>query len=523
MFARPGESFVIQKLTKIAAYRRIAARLSAVETARQSGVIRVTYSSDDPNDASTVLSRVADAYVDQNVARGAEDASKALAFLEQQLPMSKKAMEASEEALSQYQISRQSISLDKEATSLLDRSVSLGKAKLDADMKRGQLLQVFKPDHPQVQAIDQQIRQIEADQAQLATEVKRLPDTQQGLLTLSRDMKINTDIYTSLLSSAEQYKVAKAGTIGNVRVVDAAAASPLPTKPNRTAIVSVAAALGFLLAVTGALVRRAIQPSFRSAEDVERKLGLPVYGTVPESKIQSSLFVRRKNADRTSRLLHSLAPGDIAVESLRSMNVALQFAMADATNKNILITGPTSSLGKSFVSANLAAVLGAAGKRVLLIETDMRRPRLHQYFGVGQTPGLSELLAGTGTVGSGIHPGVAAGVDLITSGTIPPNPSELLVNGRVSALLDWAQPQYDIIILDSPPLLPVGDAVIVSRYAGAIFMVLRFEQSSPAQAIESVRRLENVGSKVKGIIFNGLKLDRLRYGYQYRQYYEYST
>ena len=164
--------------------------------------------------------------------------------------------------MSKYQISRQSISLDKEATSLLERSESLGKARLDAEMKRGQLLQIFKPDHPQVQAADQEIKQIQGDEAQLASEVKRLPDTQQGLLALARDVKINTDLYTTLLASAEQYKVAKAGTIGNVRIVDAAAASPVPTKPNRTVLVAIALLAGLAAAIASTVLRRAVQPFF---------------------------------------------------------------------------------------------------------------------------------------------------------------------------------------------------------------------------------------------------------------------
>jgi tyrosine-protein kinase Etk/Wzc len=522
VFARPGEKFFVTKLEKYAAYRRIALGLNAGETVKQSGVIRVTYADDDPVQAVAVLGEIANAYVDQNISRGAEDASKALAFLERQLPQLKSAMEGSEEALSKYQISRQSISLDKEASSLLERSVNLGKARLDAEMKRGQLLQIFKPDHPQVQAVDQEIRQIQGDEAQLAGEVKRLPDTEQGLLALSRDVKINTDIYTALLASAEQYKVAKAGTIGNVRVVDAAAASPVPTKPNRTVLLGIALLAGIAAAVASTVVRRAVQPYFLSADEVEKKLALPVYGTIPESKVQSTLFVRRKSVSKASQLLHVLAPTDLAVESLRSLHVALQFAMSDTANKNILITGPTASLGKSFIAANLAAVLGASGKKVLLVDTDMRRPRLSAYFSVKQAPGLSDLLSGRNTLGELFNQQVVPGVDLITAGTKPPNPSELLVNGRISGLLDWAQSRYDIIILDSPPLLPVGDAVIVSKYVGAIFMVLRFEQSTPAEALESLRRLDNVGNKVKGVIFNGLKLDRLKYGYQYRRYYGYS-
>ena len=522
LFGRAGESFEVRKLEALAAYRRVAFSFNAAETSKQSGVIRTTYADSDPTDAAAVLTEISTAYVDQNVSRGAEDASKALAFLEKQLPQLKGTMESSEEALSKYQISRQSISLDKEAASLLDRSVNLGKAKLDAEMKRGQLLQIFKPDHPQVQAVDQEIRQIQGDESELASEVKRLPDTQQGLLALSRDQKINTDIYTSLLASAEQYKVAKAGTIGNVRVIDSAAAPHAPVRPNRTLLISIALFAAIAAAIFLAIIRRMFQPYFLSADEIEKKLGMPVYGTVPESRVQSGLFVRRRAIKDNSRLLFSLAPTDLAIESLRSLHVALQFAIVDAKEKTILITGPTSALGKSFISANLAAVLAASGKRVLLIDTDMRRPRLHNYFSLNLVPGLSDMLGGRNVVADIVDSNVTPGLDVISAGTKPPNPAELLLNGRLSALLEWGKDKYDIILLDSAPLLPVGDAVIVSQLVSNTFLVLRFEKSTPAEAIESLRRLENVGGRTKGIIFNGLRLDRLRYGYQYRQYYGYS-
>jgi tyrosine-protein kinase Etk/Wzc len=341
-------------------------------------------------------------------------------------------------------------------------------------------------------------------------------------LALSRDQKINTDIYTALLSSAEQYKVAKAGTIGNVRVVDAAAASPIPSKPNRSVLLAVSVLAGAIAALVAAMVRRTLQPYFLSADDVEKRTALPVYGTIPESKLQSSLFLGRRHVEKKSRLLQVLAPTDLAIESLRSLQLAMQFAMSGTENKNILITGPTSSLGKSFISANLAAVLGGTGKRVLLVDTDMRKPRLHQYFSLKLSPGLADLLAARSPFSEILNIGVVPNVDVISAGTKPPNPSELLVNGRIEKLLEWAQDKYDTVVLDSPPLLPVGDAVIVAKSVGAVFLVLRFEQSTPAEALEAMRRLDNVGISPKGVIFNGLRLDRLRYGYQYRGYYGYA-
>jgi tyrosine-protein kinase Etk/Wzc len=217
-------------------------------------------------------------------------------------------------------------------------------------------------------------------------------------------------------------------------------------------------------------------------------------------------------------LLTLSAPDEPAVESLRSFRMRLTRDNAGPLSKAILITSATAGAGKTFVAANLAALLSSAGRRVLLIEADMRHPRLHTYFGTPRSPGLADLLAGPTTFDQVVHRDVLPRVDLLMPGKPKDNPADLLSSPRLRELLGRVGKDYDHAVFDSVPILPAGDSLAIAQLPVSTFLVARAEHSTLSEMQEATRRLEGVKADVRGVVFNGAKrmrISHLRY-YAYR-------
>jgi tyrosine-protein kinase Etk/Wzc len=248
----------------------------------------------------------------------------------------------------------------------------------------------------------------------------RCPPSSRTALRLERDVKVNNELHQQLRNTALQLQVVREGKIGNVRVIDLATKPEEPVGPNRLGILGVATILGLIGGAMLALARNAFFRGIRSAQEIEAETNLNVYSTIPLSATQ--LELARKTAEKQPgvHVLSVALPDDPAVESLRSLRTALQFAMLDASSNRILITGATPGVGKSFVSCNFAAVLASAGKRVLLIDADLRKGHLNQYFNVPRPRGLSELVAGTLQVADVLRRNILPNLDLITTGCCRP-------------------------------------------------------------------------------------------------------
>jgi tyrosine-protein kinase Etk/Wzc len=370
-------------------------------------------------------------------------------------------------------------------------------------------------------AMDSTIRDIQAKLKAMEGKAKTLPGIEQDLLRLTRDVKVDNQLYTNLLNSFQQLRLVKEGKVGNVRIVDVAVMPEKPVKPQRGLVLALSAVLGLLAGLGLAFLRNSLRPGIKNAEQLENSLGMHVFATVPLSSAQAQLDADAKGKKPGTHLLASLKPNEAAIESLRSLRTALQFAMLDAPNNIVLFTGPTPNIGKSFTSANFAAVLAAAGKRVLLIDADMRKGHINQFFGQERGFGLSELISGTQTLDKVLRPGVAPGLDFVSTGTMPPNPAELLMSATAQDLLKQLSTQYDVVLVDTPPVLAVSDTAILAPQAGTTFLVVRADVSSLGEVQEATKRLGQSGVTVKGVIFNGLDISKRRYGYGYGYGYGY--
>ena len=221
-----------------------------------------------------------------------------------------------------------------------------------------------------------------------------------------------------------------------------------PVQPKKALVMAVALLLGLMLGAATVLVRRSLRNAVESAEDIETATGLSVYATVPQSPGQVGIDKALQN-NQSAQLLARSQSEDFAVEALRGFMTALQFARVGAANNVVLITGATPGVGKSFVSANFAAVLANSGQRVLLIDGDLRKGYLHQYFDTARERGLSEVLAGATPLASALRPSALPGLDFVPTGSLPPNPAELLRGAAMAQLLQQASAQYDLVLIDT--------------------------------------------------------------------------
>jgi tyrosine-protein kinase Etk/Wzc len=524
--SRPGGQFELRRSALLAVTQDLQSSLRLAEKGRQSGVIEATLAGPDRQQVTTVLNEIGQQYVRQNIERKAAEAQKTLAFLEQQLPQFKQQLNRSEEAYTQYRNQRGTVALDEEARLILSRGVEMQTKLLEAQQKRRELMERFTPEHPGVKILDAQIASWSRELGSVNTRALSLPNVQQDAVRFERDIKVNNELYQQLRNNALQLQLIREGKIGNVRVIDSAVLPLYSVEPNRSRIVTMSIMLGLVAGIGLALARNAFFRGIRSAQEIESHTGLSVYSTIPLSEFQGGLQEQASSKAPGVHLLAQLAPQDPAVESLRSLRTALQFAMLDAPNNRILITGATPGVGKSFVSANFAAVLASAGKRVLLIDADLRKGYVNQFLGMSRERGLSELISGALAPQDVIRREVLPNLDFIPTGALPPNPAELMISGKFANLLETLSAGYDLVIIDTAPVLAAADSLSAAVHAGTLLLVARAGETQLGELHESARRLAHAGKNVTGVLFNGVDLTRKHYGsygykygaYQYKYY-----
>ncbi|WLG46902.1 polysaccharide biosynthesis tyrosine autokinase [Pseudomonas sp. FP1740] len=526
LHAKPGTRFKIIRNSRLTSILDYQEDLGVSERGKESGIIGLALESTDPHQAIKTLNEIAAIYVRQNVERTSAEAAQSLAFLKEQLPVVKKDLEKAGNALNEYQTRSKSVDITLETKAILDQIVGLDTSISELKLQQAEMDRKFTRQHPAYRALLTQIGELSSKQKSLASKVEGLPSTQQELLNLTRDVEVGTAIYTQLLNKSQELDVMRAGTVGNVRLIDTADVNLFqPVKPKKALIVLIATLLGGFLAVALVLIRKALSRGLESPEAIEQ-LGLPVYASIPYSilqKTEEDKVSRGRGRSNGTSLLAVTHPTDLAIEALRSLRTSLHFAMHEADNNRLMISGPSPQVGKTFVSVNLAVVIAQTGLRVLLIDVDMRKGYLHKVLGTTSDNGLSDILARRCDVATAIHKTAIDNFDFVSRGQIPPNPSELLMHANFSALLEQVSELYDLVILDTPPLLAVTDAAIVGRLSGTNLIVTRYGLN-PAKEIElTVRRFTQNGVVIKGAIFNGVERKASnKYGYSDYGYYHYA-
>ncbi|HDS1632565.1 TPA: polysaccharide biosynthesis tyrosine autokinase [Stenotrophomonas maltophilia] len=526
--ANPGMQFEVTRLRRLDVLASLQKELKATEQGKESGILRLVYQDTDPSRAESFVQRVADAYVRQNVDRSSAEAASQLQFVKDQLPTIRRQVEQAQAAMSAYQSQSRSVDITMQTKGLLEQEVAVEASIQQLRLKQAEMDRSFTREHPAYRALMRQIGDLESRKGGFQKQVGDLPETQQELLRLTRDLQVSNELYTALLNQAQQLDVARAGAVGNVRIVDPAIVDIAnPVAPRKALIVAIATLLGAFLSIAFVFLQRMLNPGIEDPADIEA-LGLPVYAAIPLSvsntlpKLRKGKHGKRVVADGRQHLLAVSAPADPTVEALRSLRTSLHFAMLEAKNNILTISGPRPGVGKTFVSTNLAAVIAQAGQRVLVIDADMRKGTLHKILGVSHQKGLSDVLGGKLSVDDAIHP--VSGLDnmhYMVRGDIPPNPAELLMHPRFAQLLQEMSGKYDLVIVDTPPILAVTDPALVATHAGSSLLVTRFGVNQAKEIELTLQRFEQNGVQIKGAIFNAV--EKRATGYYSYGYYEYKS
>jgi tyrosine-protein kinase Etk/Wzc len=515
---QPGTTYTIVRNSALATTQALQTALTISEKGKESGVIGVVLEGGDPEKTSATLNAVGDEYVHQNILRTQEEAEKSIAFLSQQLPELKAQLEKAEDEFNQFRSQHGAVDLGAEATALLQSSAQAQSRIADLKQQRAQLMARFTPDNPAVIAVNGQIDEAQKALAELGAQTRELPPLEQTVLRMQREVQVDTSIYTNLLNTKEQMRLLKAGKVSNVRLIDRAAVPEKPVRPKRVFVVIAAFLTGLFVSVALVLLKRRLNSGVAVVDEIEVGTGLTVYASVPRSAIQHTLTRRLPSGEPVvAAVLARTASFDAAVESLRSFRSALEFALRDAPNRIVLLAGPTPVVGKSFVSVNLAALLGASGKRVLLVDADLRRGSLNAHVGVAANPGITDIVAGA-PYENVVCRDVMPGVDFVANGGYVTNASEVLRDASFTRFAHWANSAYDVVLIDAPPVLPVADSGIVANLAGMVFLVARHGVTSVSDLRESVRRFEQIGVGIRGVIFNDMTWRPSRYSSKYAAY-----
>jgi tyrosine-protein kinase Etk/Wzc len=520
--ANPGTRFDVVVQPTLTTIGHLQTDVVALEQGNDSGIIGLTYNNADPDLAKHVLEHITGAYVRQNVERNSAEAASQLQFVKDQLPKVRQELDKAQAAMNVFQTQSHSVDLSMQTKGLLDQIVAVENNIQQLHLQEADIDRRFTHDHPAYKALEQQMGQLQAQKDQMQKQVGNLPDTQQQLLKLNRDVQVSSNTYTSLLNQAQQLDIARAGTVGNVRIVDTAAVDKnQPVQPRKALIVVIATFLGGFLALAFVFLKQILNRGIEDPAMIE-DLGLPVYASIPLSSGQSARSIKhRQTHGGRGPLLAIGEPADLAIESIRSLRTSLHFARLEAKNNVLMITGSSPFAGKTFVSANLAAVIAQAGQRVLLVDGDMRRGTLHKVLGIKPRQGLSDLLVGSAELADVLQKGPLANVDFVSRGVVPPNPSELLMHENFSRFITEVVPAYDLIIIDTPPILAVTDAAVIGHHAGTSLLVARFGLNKARELALAKQRFEQNGVELKGAIFNAV--ERRTSGYSTYAYYKYQA
>ncbi|MCW9578491.1 polysaccharide biosynthesis tyrosine autokinase [Raoultella ornithinolytica] len=517
--SEPGSSFVISYLSKLKAISKLQDSLNVYDQGKDTGILSLTLTGDNPELISRILDSISNNYLAQNVARQAAQDAKSLEFLNNQLPKVRADLDLAEDKLNNYRKQKDSVDLSMEAKSVLDQIVNVDNQLNEITFREAEISQLYTKEHPTYKALMEKRKTLQDEKTKLNKRVSSMPSTQQEVLRFSRDVESGRAIYLQLLNRQQELNIAKSSAIGNVRIIDEAVTDPKAVKPKKILIVAIGLILGLFVSLGIVFIKTFLRRGIESPEQLE-ELGINVYASVPISEWLMKNTSGGKGKRKDPNILLAVEnPADLAIEAIRSLRTSLHFAMIEAKNNVLMISGATPNAGKTFVSTNLAMTIASTGKKILFIDADMRKGYVHKMLGGNNLKGLSELLSGQASLAEIVEKTINGEFDFISRGQTPPNPAELLMHPRFEEMITWATKNYDLVIIDTPPILTVTDAAIIGRYSGTTLLVARFEINTPKELLVSSKRFEQSGVSVRGCILNGvIKKASGYYGYGYSHY-----
>ncbi|MCG5282386.1 polysaccharide biosynthesis tyrosine autokinase [Providencia rettgeri] len=511
LIAEVGQEFTLVKNARYSTIENLRNTLTIAEVGKGTGIINMAIKGADKTENVQILNSIIQNYVAQNTERKKEVTNNTLLFLDEYLPKIKTKLNNYENQLNTFRKKNESIDLSLEAKSALDSALQVEEKLNELTFKEVEIQQLYTRNHPAYQSLLDKRQQLLREKEKISKAIQKLPNTQQQIVRLTRDVESEQAIYNQLVAKQQELSVLNSGITADVRIIDSAESQPNAVAPKKALILVLAAILGFIVGCAYVIAREFFNNKIKGTEDIDA-LGINVYATIPFSSYEKKLIAEGNK--------HPLAlenPADTAVEAIRSLRTSVYFSVMNQGNNLVMVTSASPGVGKSFVTSNMAVVLANAGKKVLLIDTDLRKGRIHKAFGLSNKLGLSDYLSQSDTSQPNIHSNVIENLDVICRGKNVTHSSELLMSERFKRLLDTVKGQYDIVVIDTAPILAITDSAIIGKYVGTSLVIAYYGVNTVKDIELSLKRFKQNDIEITGVILNGIdaKSDDYNYVYEY--------
>jgi len=568
-----GRKFIFEVMDKNSAISLVSRNLSVFPISKNGSIIKMVYQDNNSLRAKEFLDALMESYISKSVSKNTTEASQALIFVDTQLKKVKQKLKKSAIKLENYKEENNLMNIDSEsdvtikqlskykseladlkikenafqslyeefrkgnygAVSSLARDYPVLETLL-SDLQKAKsnkitLLTSFTESHPDVQKANEKIedikmalesaiesindslrekrRAIEDTLYAKETMLSKLPEKERELADLKRTFEVNQKTYQFLLEKQSEMSIAKASKVSNNKILDRPVIPKKPIKPKKSMILAISALLGLLTSILFTFIRDIMDHKVKTRDELSSLSSLPFYGLIPHSKLSGKLFVLDDHQSVES-------------EAMRLIRTNMEFVSTKNKSKVIVVTSTIPGEGKTTIASNLASVLGMADKKTIVISLDMRRPMLHKTFVLTNKVGMSTVLSGTNDLKEVIweHKKIK-NLDIITSGPIPPNPSELLQTGKLEQIISELRANYDYVIIDAPPIGALTDSILLMKLADISLVVFRseFSEKEFVKSLEDMitsYNIENVGLILNDVKPKNLSQSFFKYSYTYK-------
>lgn len=503
-------------------------KLDIEEEGLQTGIVDVTLRGQYPELIATTVNAIAETNVRENIRQNASQAADQLTFVNAQLPGLRNQLIAAQGKLAVFLNAHPTLAALSQSTEyLVTQTSALDQQIAPLQAQMAQAHASLGPRNPQLSVLQSQLDSLQQQRSQLLNGIAKLPEDQQTLARLQMDVTADNSLYTAMLNQVQTLQITKAGTVSDVVIVDHALLPSQPDALPNIAVIILSLVVGLLFGVFAAFPRRALRRGIEDPEEINNQLGLSVYAVLPHCSVQRKLERQREAAvtEGASSILAAVEPQDQTTEALRSLRTALQLAMPRSGPRILCMNSLGPGEGKSFLASNLGYLFAQGGTRVLLVDADMRRGHLHRVFGWRRGKGLSDVLQGTATIDEVVRKTPQKMLDVVTTGTVPEDAANILVQHNIGKVMEQFAANYDLVIADVPPVLAVGDALIIGSHATLNLLVLKYGLHSLSQVRFALKRFKQHNIQLEGCVLNDVSISAQRYaynnyGYQYQYQYK---
>ncbi|MBX2825264.1 MAG: AAA family ATPase [Gammaproteobacteria bacterium] len=515
--ARPGVQFTVIKQSLQETLSDLQQRLRTETSDSKTRMITVSLEGREANQTTDLLNAIIQKYRDVKLGSESRASLKELEFFEQTMPTVKRDLEEAEAALARFRSTRGSINQDLQNNAKLRQLDKLDGEMIELQLEKEELKKRYSELHPSTRQLDKKIIVLEEQINKLRGQVRSAPNTERELTTLEEREKAARKLFNEMNEKLQKIRVAQAGHVGSVQIWDPALTPKKPISPKPLLALVAATVTTLFLYLVFLTLRSALSTVINDQESLERASGLPVFINIPRSNAQKRLAAsapldpRRllpgttatAPEDLSANVLAVQKPEDYSVENMRGLRLMLEDVMDGATNNVLMICSPLPSMGKSFVSANLAVLLAQSGKRILLIDADYQRGQQHKSFGLQMGPGLPEVVTGKSQLKETVKATSVPNLYAIPRGFSGDGIARETPGGKeFGAFLQVVAPRFDMVIIDTPPILSVSTAATLGKHAGASIMVVKEGEIKEPQLNEALKRLSFSGVRVSGCLMN---------------------